>query len=677
MSKKERAAKDTPDHPSFPRNCKKGSGRVKDTNAGRGLVTAVGITNGERTKDASNASETKYRRLFESSKDGILILDASTGKIDDVNPYLIEMLGYSKDQLLGKKVWELGFLKDVVANQANFVRLQEKGFIRYEDMPLETASGHLRNVEFVSNVYQVDSKTVIQCNIRDLSEHRRLTEIMQLRLRLMDLATTDSSEEFLWRALDEVCTFAQSPVGFIYSVDEDGMTISFLASSTYSVNGSRRSEHKIKGYDIDKASLFSKCIRGRRPIVQNDIASLPDRKSLLPGHSMLFRKILVPILREDRVVAVVCLGNKGNRYTEQDMEVVPYIVDLVYESADRIRAREDLRSVAKFPEEDPNPILRTTKDGSIVYANPASEPLMSAWKCRVGDRLPQPYLETVIDSLRSGVLTRIEISEGGRIFEAVLTPFTDQGYLNIYANEITERRRAEAALQKAYEWLFSYERLSAIGAVAGGMAHDLRNPLGSIKNAVYFLRMAIQNPDPKVLDTIAMMERDINVSEKVVKNLLDFARPKAPVRKRVLVADIVKVTLERVGIPWDIKVELEFEGHLTILADPELMSIALSTLVQNAVQAMPDGGRMVIGCVVEKDPQGIVLSVSDTGVGIPKENLERIFDPLFTTKPRGTGLGLPLARTLAEMQGGSIDVLSEPGKGSTFYLRVPTGRRSM
>ncbi len=676
MSKKERVAK-APVAPTSSKTVKKGSGRVKDTNAGRGEhVPALYNIDRELTEDASNSSETKYRRLFESSKDGILILDARTGMIDDVNPYLIELLGYSKDQLLGKKVWEIGFLKDVVANQANFQRLQEKGFIRYDDMPLETASGQLKNVEFLSNVYQVDHRTVIQCNIRDISEHRRLTEVIQLRLRLMDLATIDSSEEFLWRALDEVCTFAQSPVGFIYTVDEEERTISFLASSTDSVNGSRRSEHKIKEYSLDKAYMFIKCICERRPIVYNDMASLPDPKAMLPGHSMIFRKILVPILREDRVVAVVCLGNKKERYTEQDMEVVPYIVDLVYESADRIRAKEDLMSVAKFPEENPNPILRTTKDGIMTYANPASAPLMSAWKCQLGDTLPQPYLETVIDTFRTGVLTRIEISEGERIFEAVLTPFIDQGYLNIYANEITERRRAEAALQKAYEWLLSYERLSAIGAVAGGMAHDLRNPLGSIKNAIFFLRMAIKDMDPKVLDTIDMMERDISVSEKVIKKLLDFARPKAPVRKRVLVTDVVKVTLDRVGVPKDIKVVLDIEGHMAILADPELMSIALSTLVQNAVQAMPDGGRLFIGCLVDKDPQGIVMSVTDTGVGIPQENLEWIFDPLFTTKPQGNGLGLPLARTLVEMQGGSIDVMSEPGKGSTFYLRVPTWRRS-
>ena len=98
-------------------------------------------------------SETNYRRLFETAKDGIIILDAETGMITDVNPFLIELLGYSKDQFLEKAIWEIGFFKDIVANKDNFLELQQKEYIRYEDMPLKTADGRMIHVEFVSNVY--------------------------------------------------------------------------------------------------------------------------------------------------------------------------------------------------------------------------------------------------------------------------------------------------------------------------------------------------------------------------------------------------------------------------------------------------------------------------------------------------------------------------------------------
>jgi len=115
------------------------------------------------------ASEIRYRSLFESAKDGILILDAETGKIVDVNPYLINLLGFSHDQFIKKSIWEIGIFKDIIANQDKFIELRESGYVRYSDLPLETKDGRKINVEFVSNVYLADNKKVIQCNIRDIT----------------------------------------------------------------------------------------------------------------------------------------------------------------------------------------------------------------------------------------------------------------------------------------------------------------------------------------------------------------------------------------------------------------------------------------------------------------------------------------------------------------------------
>ena len=123
-----------------------------------------------RMSEAMRASEVRYRRLFEAAKDGILILDAETGMVADVNPFLVELLGVTREVFLGKKVWELGFFKDLVANEAKFVELQQKNYIRYENMALEGHDGTRHEVEFVSNVYLVNHQKVIQCNIRDISD---------------------------------------------------------------------------------------------------------------------------------------------------------------------------------------------------------------------------------------------------------------------------------------------------------------------------------------------------------------------------------------------------------------------------------------------------------------------------------------------------------------------------
>ena len=125
--------------------------------------------------DALAISETRYRRLFETSKDGMLILDAGTGKITDVNPFLIELMGYSKEQFIEKAIWEIGFFKDIIANKDKFLELQQLELVRYENLPLESADGRMINVEFISNVYSVNEIRVIQCQIRDISD-RKLTE---------------------------------------------------------------------------------------------------------------------------------------------------------------------------------------------------------------------------------------------------------------------------------------------------------------------------------------------------------------------------------------------------------------------------------------------------------------------------------------------------------------------
>jgi PAS domain S-box-containing protein len=124
------------------------------------------------------ASENRYRRLFEAAQDGILILNADTGVIEDVNPYMIEMLGYSHSEFLGKELWEIGLFGDINANKEAFLKLKEEGYIRYKDLPLKTKNGLAISVEFVSNRYDVSGGQVIQCNIRNITERKKQKKII-------------------------------------------------------------------------------------------------------------------------------------------------------------------------------------------------------------------------------------------------------------------------------------------------------------------------------------------------------------------------------------------------------------------------------------------------------------------------------------------------------------------
>jgi PAS domain S-box-containing protein len=145
--------------------------------------------------EALKRSEIRYRRLFETAQDGILLLDADTGQILDVNPFLLKMLGYSHKDFLGKKLWEIGPFSDTAASKLHFSELQTKGYMRYEHLPLETSDGRLIDVEFVSNVYLVDQEKIIQCNVRDITLRKRAEEALRKAYDEMDLRVKERTED--------------------------------------------------------------------------------------------------------------------------------------------------------------------------------------------------------------------------------------------------------------------------------------------------------------------------------------------------------------------------------------------------------------------------------------------------------------------------------------------------
>jgi signal transduction histidine kinase len=245
-------------------------------------------------------------------------------------------------------------------------------------------------------------------------------------------------------------------------------------------------------------------------------------------------------------------------------------------------------------------------------------------------------------------------------------------------NAELEQRVAERTqeLKSAQETLLRKEKLAIFGQMAGSVGHELRNPLGVISNARYILNMSLSDADEITRECLDVIQSEIQKSERIVGDLLDFARiPRRVQRTRVDAAPLVAEVLARVERPENVELAVHIPPDLpAVLADAQHIGQVLTNLVTNAYQAMPEGGRLTIDARTSQDQ--VAVSVTDTGVGIAEEDLPRLFEPLFTTKPRGTGLGLAISKNLVEANGGTITVQSEgvADQGSTFTLTLPLDR---
>jgi PAS domain S-box-containing protein len=500
----------------------------------------------ERAEEVLRVSDIRYRRLFESVKDGILLLDGDTAEITDVNPYMVEMLGYPYDEYLGRKFWDVRPFKETKKIQTFFQELQREGYIRYENLKLETKDKKLIDVEFVSNIYLVDGKKVIQCNIRNITERKQAEEAL------------GRSEKKFYELFNE------APVGY-FEYDHQGR-----------INSVNRTVLEMLGYKIE------------------EIIGQPVWKF---------------VVEEDEGRHQILAKLAGTVPPAQGLE-------LTYRR----------------------------KDGTTCPA-------------LIEDRLLKDS-EGKIIGMRSTI------------------------------QDITEQKRMEKEKAVLEEQLRQSQKMEAMGRLAGGIAHDFNNLLTVIKGYSQLSLLDLKKGDPKGKG-IEEIQKATQRATDLIRQLLAFSRRQVMEMKTIdlnsLLRDLDQM-LRRVIGEDIVLVTLLAEDLGSVKADPGQMEQVLMNLVVNSRDAMPSGGKLTIETAnVQLDEEYtrmhrevrpgryVVLSVSDTGIGMTPEVKERIFEPFFTTKgnEKGTGLGLSTAYGIVKQSGGDIWVYSEPGKGTTFKIYLP------
>jgi PAS domain S-box-containing protein len=638
-------------------------------------------------------SELRYRRLFESTQDGILILDAKTGMIEDVNPYLIKILGYSREEFIKKRLWEVGAFIDTESSKEAFEALQENEYIRYEDLPLRTKDGRLIQVEFVSNVYQEGEEKVIQCNIRDITEHKHIIAALQENEKIYhDLINQSPDGYFIIEvsgnilivneAMCKVLEFSEDeflsmsiwdiiPKEFLGQYRESLTKIlegkSLKDSAEYEVYGKNGTIHYVEILSAPRYSGGN--IIGFQGIARN----ISDRKraesALLESEEKLRRLV-------EHLPTVVYTNTIGD--ASSTIYVSPQIESLLGYTVDEWLADPKLWSKSLHPDDRQHVLKR------VGHTDQINEPFNMEYRMIARDsRVTWVHDQvTLIHDLKGqpiywqGIM--LEITERKQAEETIRQ----------YASELEHRvaERTDKLKQTNIELEYANRAKNEFLAT---MTHELRTPLNSILGLSESL--IEQRRDPLTqhqLLSLQIIESSGRHLLELINDVLNMSKIEAG--RLDYYPQVVDVnTLCRASLAFVKEqairksIQLIYEtdkADFKIYADPRRLKQILVNLLTNGVKFTSKHGHVSLEVNADAEEDLVQFSVADTGIGIEEDDLKRLFQPFVQVDSdlnrqfEGTGLGLVLVERLTDLHGGSVSVESVPGAGSRFTINIPWGR---
>jgi PAS domain S-box-containing protein len=275
-------------------------------------------------------SEEKFYKAFQSSPDAILISRLRDGQLIEVNDGFCRLSGYSRQEALSSTTIKLGLWDNPQERERIVAEMGEHHRIREAELAFRNKYASILQCSYSGEIINLGGEAHILSIVHDLSAHQRAEKIIRLRLRLWEYISTHTVEALMQKALDEIEELTGSLIGFYHFVEEDQNTLSLQAWSTRTLEVFCVAQGKGMHYPISEAGVWVDCVEQRKPVIHNEYASLPHRKGMPEGHAEVVRELVVPTMRRDRVVSILGVGNKPVEYTEEDVELVSYIADLVW-----------------------------------------------------------------------------------------------------------------------------------------------------------------------------------------------------------------------------------------------------------------------------------------------------------------------------------------------------------
>lgn len=648
------------------------------------------ITERKKVEEALKESQSTLQSIIDGSPSFIFLKDRD-GRFITINKRLEESLGIKREDLRGKTDYDI-FSKEVAdCYRVNDQRvLETKRPIQAEEI-FDSPDGN--RYTLLANKFPLSNSSgdvIATCSIStDITDRKKAEEALKQRnddleqLQLKLEAKAAEVEEYATRMeeLVEERTNRVTKQASLIDLSPDAIlmrgldgTISFWSAGA----------EKLYGWTSKEAigQVSQDLLKTVFPLSLCEI----DAQVRVTGS---WSGELRHKTKGDREVIVESRWLAEKSRTGKTVDILESNVDITERKKAEAAVQSERQRLFDVLETLPVMICLITPDYHIAFANRGFRERFGESKGRPcyeycwGQTKPCKFCES-LTPFETGKPHRWEVTgPDGRTIEAYDYPFTDIDGKQLVLEmdiDITARKKAEAEAIESARKLKDAERLAAIGATAGMVGHDIRNPLQAITSDVYLAKSELDAlPDSEgkkaILESLVETEKNVDYINKIVQDLQDYARPINPNIEESDLKEIVEKLITKNGMPSNIEVNVQVtEEARKISADSYYLNRILYNLVTNAIQAMPQGGSLTVK--TERESKDMLITVQDTGIGIPPDMRTKIFTVMFTTKSKGQGFGLPVVKRMTEALGGTVTFESELGKGTRFIVRLPPQNKS-